>query len=440
MNGLKPSTSDCVPSDDGLQVSLGRNVCFVSGGGFAPLGNNTKCFSSKTEKTPVSAPMVAGKLPLKVPPKTSLREKRFLRYLLQSVSRSLHLKSMPNNDDPIGTLNKAHRVCKCSRVRVKPEVSIFKSLEYNKAFYGGLSICGSVWDCPVCSAKIQERRRSEVAHMMDWAYRKGFTVTMVTFTFPHYGWQSCKDLLDKQKLAFAKLRSGSVWSNRKSEVGYVGLVRGLEVNHGKNGWHPHTHELWIHKPLNHQSRLKFEKVVKDRWLACCKKFDLVPYGKVDAFRKYAVDFKFNAKDSDYLNKLDDSSSWGVDREIVKSSSKETLKGRPPFALLVDSAKGCLSSGKLFIEYSKAFKGKSQLFWSQGLKELCNLEDFSDKELAELKEDDAELLMKLEMFAWADVVSNEAIAHVLELAEMGGYDAVHKWLKTYGSHDVGIDTY
>ncbi len=436
MNGLNSASVDLRGSGDSFRGSSGLFYYASGKCDFAPLGNNTKCSSPLNADTLSATKAVSEK----VPPKTSLVEKRFLRYLLQSVSRSLHLKSMPNTGDPIDTLNKAHRVCKCSRVRIKPEVSIFKSKQYNKAFYGGLAICGSPWDCPVCAAKIQERRRSEVSHLMDWAYSHGFTVSMITFTFPHYGYQSCRELLDKQALAFKAFRSGKAWEKNKKGIGYVGLVRGLEVNHGKNGWHPHTHELWIHKPLNHQAKLKFQKDVIDRWLYFCKKFDLVPYGKVPAFKKYAIDFKFNAKDSDYLNKMDDASSWGVDREIVKSSSKESSKGRPPFALLVDSAKGCLTSGKLFLEYSKAFKGKSQLFWSKGLKQLCELEDFSDKELAELKEDDADLLMKLEMFAWSDVVNNEAIAHILDLAESGGYEAVNKWLKSKGSHDIGIHTY
>ncbi len=440
MNDL--NTASSLSAGSGVPSEL----VFTSSGkcDFPPLGNNTKCSSPLTGQNGPLAPVVTGFDPEEKAKKKShldsLSQKRFLRYLLQSIARSLHLKSMPDCGDPIKTLNDAHRVCKCSRTRIKPEVSIFRSKEYNKAFYGGLAICGSVWDCTVCSAKIQERRRAEVSHMMSWAYSQGYTVSMITFTFPHYGWNSCDDLLKKQALAFKLLRSGKAWTKKKSSLGYVGLVRGLEVNHGKNGWHPHTHELWIHKPLSKSEKKSFESMLVDRWLNCCKKNGLVPVGKVGAFRKYAVDFKFNAKDSDYLNKMDDSSSWGVDREIVKSSSKETLKGRPPFALLVDSAKGCFSSGNLFLEYSKAFKGKSQLFWSKGLKQLCELEDFTDKELAELKEDDADLLMKLEMFAWLDVVNNEAISHVLDLAEKGGYEAVNKFLKSKGSHDIGIHTY
>lgn len=31
----------------------------------------------------------------------------------------------------------------------------------------------------------------------------------------------------------------------KDGIGYEGLVRGLELTYGSNGWHPHTHELWV---------------------------------------------------------------------------------------------------------------------------------------------------------------------------------------------------
>ena len=34
------------------------------------------------------------------------------------------------------------------------EVAVLKSVKHNKSHYGGLQTCGSVWSCPVCSAKV----------------------------------------------------------------------------------------------------------------------------------------------------------------------------------------------------------------------------------------------------------------------------------------------
>ncbi len=68
------------------------------------------------------------------------------------------------------------------------------SKEHKKAFYTGLAVCGSVWSCPVCTAKIQERRRLEISKGMDKAYESGLKCVMVTLTFPHMSFQKLDDL------------------------------------------------------------------------------------------------------------------------------------------------------------------------------------------------------------------------------------------------------
>ena len=61
------------------------------------------------------------------------------------------------------------RTAKCLRVRRRTSegqeasISVWRSVEFESAHYKGLQTCGSVWACPVCSAKISERRRIELA-------------------------------------------------------------------------------------------------------------------------------------------------------------------------------------------------------------------------------------------------------------------------------------
>ncbi len=56
------------------------------------------------------------------------------------------------------------------------------------ARFGGLEICGSVWLCPVCAAKITERRRRELeGGVARWVERRapagrGGVVLLVTLT------------------------------------------------------------------------------------------------------------------------------------------------------------------------------------------------------------------------------------------------------------------
>ncbi|MFM9718814.1 hypothetical protein ACKI15_46290, partial [Streptomyces galilaeus] len=70
----------------------------------------------------------------------------------------------------------------------------------------GLAVCGSVWSCPVCAAKIQERRRVEIAQGFDWAYANNKKIIMVTFTIPHYVNQRLAELITKMREAFSGLR------------------------------------------------------------------------------------------------------------------------------------------------------------------------------------------------------------------------------------------
>ncbi|MCP4712186.1 MAG: hypothetical protein GY869_26480, partial [Planctomycetes bacterium] len=63
-----------------------------------------------------------------------------------------------------------HKTTKCLRVAVGDKIDIHKSATTGRAFYGGgLVVCGKP-GCPVCSAKIQERRRVEIAQCFDWGY------------------------------------------------------------------------------------------------------------------------------------------------------------------------------------------------------------------------------------------------------------------------------
>jgi hypothetical protein len=141
--------------------------------------------------------------------------------------------------------NSLPRVVKCHSVRIKPTVDVKKNVDHDRAFYSGLAVCGSVWDCPVCSARILEKRREEIALAVNWAYDNGFKVVMVTLTTPHYSFQTCEDLLSRFSKALTYLKTGKVWDKYKKSVNWQGSIRGLETLYGVNGWHNHTHELWI---------------------------------------------------------------------------------------------------------------------------------------------------------------------------------------------------
>ena len=326
--------------------------------------------------------------------------------------------------------NKMPRVVKCSRTRVSPEVPVYKSTEFGTCFYGGLTFCGSPWACPVCSAKIQARRRIEIEQAIKHQQLKGLKPVFITFTFPHYDYQSCSELLEIQKLMLRDLRRGSVWQRFKDRVGFSGLIRSLEVTYGGNGWHPHTHELWfVNSDYNENDIHDF---VSKRWYKIAKKYNLVKRGKSMAFKQHAVQIGFSK--SDYLAKFDD------DKYVKKLSAEVSLSGVKsgrngslhPFQLAQlahGDGKPNIKARDLFIEYIEAFKGKAQLYWSPGLKKECLVDDLTDQEIAEQKQEKAEKVTAFEMFGWNQVLKENKQSYILCLAEMSGAEDIENWLRS-----------
>lgn len=319
-----------------------------------------------------------------------------------------------------------HRTAKCRFVRVGGDtIGVHKSQQHGGAFYTDLVICGSVWACPVCAAKVQERRREEIATAINWAYANDLQPVMVTLTFPHYSWQKLSKLLDQQAMALQRLRAGQPWKRFQARHGYRGMIRSLELTHGSNGWHPHTHELWFVRRDADPVAMLVE--VLKRWESACIRAGLLDpknQAQLEAFRAHAVDIKGNCSASDYLAKQDDSRHWGADREIAKASTKQgRAKGLHPFGLLAQAADN-QRAARLYLSYALAMKGRRQLHWSKGLKDAVGLNDASDEDLAEESRETADCLGRLTFDEWKLIRVAGMRAQVLNAAEScSGWAAV-----------------
>ena len=98
-----------------------------------------------------------------------------------------------------------HKTAKCIHTRFGDRVQVYKSIEHKKAFYGGVMVCGKVFTCPVCAAKVQERRRLEIAQAFDWAYENGKKVTgLIPDAFKKTSFQEWTDM------------EGNIWSGQIS--------------------------------------------------------------------------------------------------------------------------------------------------------------------------------------------------------------------------------
>ena len=353
---------------------------------------------------------------------------RIKRYKYTRVARKYLVNySNKNNID----IKKYHRTINCKHALSANTQMVAVDFNSKNAFYTGLQTCGNVWTCPVCAARITEVRRQEIATAIDEAYKLGYQSAMVTFTFPHNNTMNLEDTLDKQAKALALFRRGNVWACYKKKIDFFGLIRALEITHGSNGWHPHTHELWLIDPKTKEKA--FKAFILKRWIECLKKVDLLPKSpskqQLEAVKKHSVDVKMNCKASDYIAKADSSANWGIDRELAKAANKGKGKGLHPFELLAEDTQ---RNQELFIEFALAIKGKSQLFWSHGLKEKLNIKQLSDEQIAENEEDEGEPIHKKQIFftekEWKLILNKEYRAQILnrfELAEdlAGEYKAI-----------------
>lgn len=401
---------------------------------------------------------VAGPLGLNTkssPPPSSkqhqmTRSKRFLllsraRHILRSAALEKGLQ-----------VNNLHRTSKCVHTRISDNVHINTSKDTGKAFYSNVAACGSVWACPVCSHKIQEKRRNDVAACMSAAYTHGYTVHMVTLTFPHTHFDKCSDLLAKQKLALEHLRKGGAFTKYlKNKLGYFGVMRSLEVTHGKNGWHPHTHELWVCDKDADFSTMKSR--IEDKWLSSLIKSGIVSdtdTKKHAQILEHSVDIHFNADTSDYLAKHDDASyleatkkekprGWGADNEITKQSSKSRAIGRHPFQILADfNAKPNYKDKSLYLEYVLSFseQRKRQLYIAPKIRKLAGLgQDKTDIEIAE-DQSNHEFSGKLTSHDWSIVTERKAQSLLLDYTEDKGYSHVYDWLLINGGGHHILESY
>lgn len=347
---------------------------------------------------------------------------RALRY--QALGQARHWLSLVAKSEGVKYSGDRYRVCDCRHVS-HGDVGVMRSIEHESCFYKGLVTCGSVWACPVCASVIQERRRAEITQAIAWAEAQGLVSVLVTFTFPHKAWNGLSDLIQQQREAFTHLRKTRAYAKLKP----VGLIRSLEVTHGGNGWHPHTHELWFCEPDKVPS---LESVVP-LWESACRRAGLLTYSASDpdtaplllAFWAHSVDIKRDMTSGDYLAKQDDSRSWGFAEEVSKAASKAgRAKGVHPHHFLVRRSKG---DSERFKEYVQAMKGARQLFWSPGLKAKVGLDDLDDKTLADETQQSADLLTLLSLNDWKLIRGNAAHSELLDAAESGGVPAIRSLL-------------
>lgn len=319
------------------------------------------------------------------------------RYACQSVSR----KALPTE-----------RVSMCLRMVNGNRIGVHKHRKTSRAFYGGLLVCGSVWTCPVCAAKISEKRKKELELAFEQHKENGGFISMLTLTFSHQKTDKLEDMLTNFGKATSRFMSGKVFQNIRNEIGMIGRIRVLEVTYGVNGFHPHTHIAIFH--TNEVDQVEIKDKMYRLWERACNAFNL------KTSYDYGMDFQDGDKAEEYMSKH---GTWSLEQELSKSHIKKAKDGSlSPF----DFLRMYLQTEEeeyiyLFREYAKYFKGKRQIQWSQGLKKMFKLEEKSDEELAKEKIEEADLLGLLDFAQWKEVLKYDLRVILLENVEKYGFD-------------------
>lgn len=358
-------------------------------------------------------------------------DRRRDRFGLHSAIRRLLIGHVMNTQPGVHAGN-VFRTAACTWVRISPtDLAVVRPADRDSYHYKGLITCGSVWVCPLCASKIQERRRTEVAQAIAFADARGDDMLMVSYTFPHRVNQPLALLLRLQQAAIKKLREGRSYKEAMARISSVGRIRSLEVTYGQNGWHPHTHELLFHR--SQVDPVELRTALAMQWLRACKAVGLFQPERDDelAFLARSVDVRIGGDGvGNYLAKLDDQGKWGLSHEVTKSSSKQgRTTGQHPFALAAEKV-----TRHLFLEYVEAMKGQRQLVWSRGLKAAVGIEEKTDEELAQ--EETARTVDRIEIApqAWRVVLGNDARFEVVQAAQQGGEPAVRELLTLLGYND------
>lgn len=289
-----------------------------------------------------------------------------------------------------------------------------------RAGYRGLFQCSSVWACPSCAALIGAGRAGELKAAVARHLATGGKIMLLTLTTRHTRAERLGELLSAFRAAQRSFKQGRAW--KALNAGLLGSVTATEATWStRNGWHPHLHVLLFLEGGGGPDAAK----LTEAWLGALRKQGL------DGVSGVALDLQDGEAAASYLAK------WGIDKEMARGDAKHGGgAGFAPFEILRASHLAGLSVeeraawGCLFVEYYRAFKGKKQLTWSQGLKVALGVGEVEDEEIVGSEVVEAEkagrvvFALRIPFPIWLALVALRAEVAVLGLVESGRFDDVH----------------
>jgi hypothetical protein len=158
-------------------------------------------------------------------------------------------------------------------------------LRYPGAEHGtptGLASCGSVWACPVCSARILAARARRLSDVIAGWTARGHRVAMVTLTQSHRRSDSLRDCWDDVQRSLSWTLGGA-WGHWCRDHGVmmqgpkgvrprVPVVRAIEVLWSpEHGWHVHVHALVFLRDGDEALWRDMWQLLRARWVEASKR-------------------------------------------------------------------------------------------------------------------------------------------------------------------------
>ena len=291
------------------------------------------------------------------------------------------------------------------------EIEITFDRERQRSFYGNLLVCGSVWTCPVCAARITEQRRVELSGAIEKWRGAGGGVFMAAFTMQHSIEDELISLRRSISSNYRKMVARKQYAVIRQRYGIVGSVASLEVTFSfRHGWHPHRHVLFFtEKELSERDLFELQGAFSVLWRGV-----LVKSGRYADDQRGVVLSNGDDQAGDYVCK------WSLAHEMTKSPVKTGKEGgMSPFEM----AQAWHDTGdhryaRLIRDYAAAFFRSKQLTFSPGLKARLGIVDKSDQQIVADEQKNAVIMATLDRASWKRIYIRRWRGVVLRAASGG----------------------
>jgi hypothetical protein len=375
-----------------------------------------------------------------------------LKYDLRSAAqRALYIKGAAPKEQ--------HRTCWCGRSiqeahSGRKPIGVHRQVDGGNARLSNLYTCGSVWACPVCSARICEVRRDELSQAIgNWLQLEGNGINLITRTFPHGSDDDLVDLVERQAKAEQRFRNFKPVKAVYERLGKVGSITGTEVTWGQaNGWHPHRHELVFLRGDLSADR-SAARILRKYWFRACLAEGLIKLDgtsrPVRNFLRYGIDVRDGKYAAEYVAKYGRDSRWGASAELTKPHSKVGTRTGiraaswaddlhfTPFQILEWAAGGDGSALYLYREFVAVFTGKRMLTWSRGLRDvLLPGDELTDEQAADSAPPEEMLVGTIDAGQLSTLYKHGQVgaflAFVAEYFHMPEQRAIDEWIQRLGA--------